>query len=114
MRPFLAAGPIALLLLSPAPSFAEITLNIAEYEAGILRIEGRTSHANREISLDGRFAQKTDQFGAFQFRIEYLPNDCTISLFDGEDTRTAVVRGCRIKDAVDVRPQPRATEGTKQ
>ena len=113
MQPFLAAGPVALLLLSTAPSFAEITLNIAEYEAGVLRVEGTTSHPNREISLDGRFAEKANQSGAFRFRIEYLPNDCTISLFDGEDTRTAVIRGCRVKDAVDLRAKPDATEGKK-
>jgi hypothetical protein len=114
MQPFLAAGSVALLLLSTTPSFAEITLEVAEYEAGILRIEGRTSHPNGEISLDGRFAQKANQFGAFEFRIEYLPNDCTISLFDGEDTRTAAIQGCRVKDALDVRPEPGATESTKQ
>jgi hypothetical protein len=101
MRMFLIAGPTAAMLLA-APACAEITLKEVQYEAGILVVAGDTTHRNRDISLDGRFTETSDQAGAFRFRIEYLPDDCTISLFDGEDTRTASIRGCRIKDAIDL------------
>jgi hypothetical protein len=100
MRTLLIISPIV-AMLSAAPACAEITLKEAKYEAGILVVEGGTTHPNRDISLDGRFTETADQAGAFRFRIEYLPDDCTVSLFDGEDTRTASIRGCRSKEAVD-------------
>ena len=98
----IAAGCFAAAL--PGPAQAEITIHEAEYEAGILVVAGETTHPNREVSLDGRYRDVADQVGAFRFRIRYLPDDCTIRLSDGEDRRTAFVRGCSIPNGVDLPP----------
>ena len=110
MRTIMVAGSVA-IALSTGPALAEITINEAVYEAGILVVHGQTTHPNRDVRLDGRYAETADQAGAFRFRIRYLPDDCTVSLFDGEDRRTAFIRGCATSDAVDLAPKPNERRG---
>lgn len=110
MRTVAFAGPVVTAMMV-IPAQAEIVVKQAEYEAGVLVVAGETSHTNREISLDGRYTATSDRVGAFRFRIKYLPNDCTIGLFDGEDTRTVFVRGCSTRDAIDIVPNQELREG---
>ena len=101
-------------ILVAAPAWAEITVKTAEYAAGILVVAGETSHPQREITIDDRYSETADAVGSFRFRIRYLPDDCTITLSDGEDRRSAFVRGCATTDGIDLKPGKDIRNGKPQ
>jgi hypothetical protein len=82
------------------PAWAEIEINVksAEYSAGVLVVSGSIGEPNKDIKLDQRYTERSNQLGQFLFRVRYLPDDCTVHITAGGDTRTAHVSGCAISD----------------
>jgi hypothetical protein len=77
-----------------APASADITVMKAEYAAGVTVIRGETERSFAEVTLDRRFSTTANRFGEFEFRLRYLPDDCTVSLRAGRDTRPVTINNC--------------------
>ncbi len=93
-------------LWSVAPASADITVMKAEYAAGVTVIRGETERSFAEVTLDRRFSTTANRFGEFEFRIRYLPDDCTVSLRAGRDTHPVTIKNCFLPGK-GVKPTPR-------
>ncbi|MBY0296947.1 MAG: hypothetical protein K2X71_13075, partial [Methylobacterium sp.] len=86
-----AAAPAC---LAAPPARAEIQILAAKIAAGELWVLGSADEPNAEISLDERFAARTDGRGQFEFRIVYHPPTCIVTLRTRRQERSAVVGEC--------------------
>jgi hypothetical protein len=73
---------------------AEMTVKRADYSAGVLVVEGNTPHTNQNVSLDGRYSERTGRYGKFVFRVRYLPKNCAVRLKAGSQVQTVTVENC--------------------
>lgn len=75
-----------------------ISIDRARYEAGVLRVRGRTAKANQIVTLDGRYRESSNNQRRFQFRVQYRPHRCIVRLRAGNDIFHARVANCRSPD----------------
>src|SRR4051794_21354981 len=95
-RPFHVVGAAAGLALAPGapPARAGLQILAAKIVAGELWVLGAVDEPEAEITLDGRFPQKTDSRGNFDFRVVYHPASCIVTLRPPRRERQAVVGEC--------------------
>ena len=86
------------------PAHAEITINRAEYKAGVLVVRGETSERGQRVTLDGRYSARTDRNNRFRFRVRYLPRDCIAKIRAGQEVHPAVISNCNPTGATSVNP----------
>jgi hypothetical protein len=89
---FIAAALIAI----SADAHAAMKVELAEYRAGTLVLRGHTAEPHETVTLDGIYRARSDQSGAFEFRIHYRPHACTVRLISGIDIFHATVADCSI------------------
>ncbi|MCJ2073761.1 collagen-like protein [Methylobacterium sp. J-030] len=77
-----------------APACAEMRIEAAKITGGDLWIIGYADDPDVEITLDGRFPQRTDSNGYFEFRVVYHPATCIATLQTPKQSRSVVVGGC--------------------
>ena len=82
------------LWISVSSAHAEIAIAQINYAAGVLVVRGETGRPNQRVTLDGRYRTRTNHLGEFQFRIRYLPHDCTVTIRTRRDVRPARVANC--------------------
>jgi hypothetical protein len=85
---------LALVLAGTGAAQAEITVHEAKYASGVLMVRGETTQPMQRLTLDERYAARTDRNKRFLFRIRYLPRDCIVELRAGQEVRPAVVSNC--------------------
>jgi hypothetical protein len=73
---------------------AEIRIDEARIAAGELRISGRATARNAQVTLDDDIATTSDRQGRFSFRVAYRPEGCTAVIRAGEEAREIVVADC--------------------
>jgi hypothetical protein len=98
------------LLLLSAPASARIRLNHAEIVAGVLIVSGQTEARHQRVTLEGRFAVRSNRHRRFAFHLRYHPTHCVVGLKAGVDKRSAAVAHCRTahaRIAKGKRAQPR-------
>jgi hypothetical protein len=88
-----ALGPF-ISLIAMADALAEITIEESNYSAGVLTIRGETSQSNQRVTLDGRYAEWTNRYGRFTFRVRYLPGDCLAQIRAGQEERPTYITNC--------------------
>lgn len=74
---------------------AAISVERAQYRAGVLVVRGQTTEANKTVTLDGIYRARSNRMRKFQFRIRYRPRNCTVRLTSGSDIFHATVAPCR-------------------
>ena len=74
---------------------AAISVERADYKAGVLVVRGQTTEANETVTLDGIYRAHSNRLRKFQFRIRYRPHNCTVRLTAGSDIFHATVVHCR-------------------
>lgn len=74
-----------------------ITIRTAEIDQGKVVIVGRNAARDADITWDGNLVTKADSFGKFEFKLDFLPDNCTGVLSDGEDKETVVIKFCGSK-----------------
>jgi len=77
-----------------APVRAEMRIEAAKITGGDLWIIGSADDPDTEITLDGRFTQRTDSSGYFEFRVVYHPATCIATIRTPKQSRDVVVNGC--------------------
>lgn len=97
---------VTALLASSATARAEITINEAEYAAGVTVIRGETVRPNQLVTADRRYRTRSNRVGRFTFRIRYLPDDCIVSLRAGRVTRPVTINNCFMPSR-GLKPMPR-------
>jgi hypothetical protein len=85
-----ALGP----LIWTTHASAEITVEESNYSSGVLTIRGETSQSNQRVTLDGRYAEWTNRYGRFTFRVRYLPGDCLAQIKAGQEERPTYIANC--------------------
>ena len=87
----------SMLILSGAcalPAQADMRIEAAKITGGDLWIIGYADDPGAEITLDGRFPQRTDSRGYFEFRVVYHPATCVATLRTPKQARSIVVGEC--------------------
>ena len=77
-----------------APARAEMRIEAAKITGGDLWVIGYADDPDVEITLDGRYPQRTDSNGYFEFRVVYHPETCIATLRTPKQSRGVVVSGC--------------------
>ena len=77
-----------------APVRAEMRIEAAKITGGDLWIIGYADDPDTEITLDGKFPQRTDGNGYFEFRVVYHPATCIATIRTPKQSRDVVVGGC--------------------
>jgi hypothetical protein len=86
---------VALIAIS-ADARAAMKVELVEYRVGTLVVWGHTAEPHETVTLDGIYRARSDQSGAFEFRIHYRPHACTVRLISGTDIFHATVANCSI------------------
>ena len=87
---------LALVLISMSAEVrAAISVERADYKAGVLVVTGQTTNSNQTVTLDGIYRARSDRSRSFQFRIRYRPRNCTVRLRSGPDIFHATVANCQ-------------------
>jgi hypothetical protein len=73
---------------------AEIKIEAAKITGGELWILGHSDELDTEVLLDGRFSQKSDRRGYFEFHVVYHPPTCIVALRTASEARDVVVGEC--------------------
>ncbi|QGY02146.1 collagen-like protein [Methylobacterium mesophilicum SR1.6/6] len=73
---------------------AEIKIEAAKITGGELWILGHSDELDAEVLLDGRFSQKSDRRGYFEFHVVYHPPTCIVALRTASEARDVVVGEC--------------------
>lgn len=94
------------LWLAPTDAVAEITITKAEYAAGVMLVRGEVERAHAKVTLDRRYSTRANRFGEFEFRVRYLPNDCTVEVRAGRDTHPVSISNCFLPGR-GIKPMPR-------
>ena len=81
----------AALIVCIAPAKADMRIDAAKITAGDLWVLGNTGEPDTDITLDGRFPQRTDSRGAFEFHVVYHPATCIATLRTPKQVRSVVV-----------------------
>jgi hypothetical protein len=84
------------LIAISAAARAAMKVELAEYRAGTLLLRGHIAEPHETVTLDGVYRARSDQSGAFEFRIHYRPHACTVRLISGTDIFHATVANCSI------------------
>jgi hypothetical protein len=87
----LSAGILAACM---PPAYADVKVEDAKITGGYLWVLGYADEPNSEVTLDGRFSQKTDAKGYFEFRVVYHPATCIATLRTPTQSREIVVSSC--------------------
>jgi hypothetical protein len=90
----IAAQGTFIALLWTTHASAEITVQESNYSSGVLTIRGETSQSNQRVTLDGRYAEWTNRYGRFTFRVRYLPGDCLAQIKAGQEERPTYIANC--------------------
>lgn len=85
---------VGLLAQSIAPACADVKVEDAKITGGYLWVLGYTDEPDSEITLDGKFPQRTDAKGYFEFRVVYHPATCIATLRTAKQSRDVVVSNC--------------------
>jgi hypothetical protein len=87
---------VVLFLISASfEARAAISVERADYKAGVLVVRGKTTEANETVTLDGKYRAYSNRSRKFQFRIGYRPRKCTVRLTAGSDIFHATVTHCK-------------------
>jgi tellurite resistance protein len=86
---------VALIAISAAAR-AAMKVELSEYRAGTLVLRGRIAEPHETVTLDGVYRARSDQSGAFEFRIHYRPHACAVRLISGTEIFHATVANCSI------------------
>lgn len=81
-------------LLWIAPAKADMRIEAAKITAGDLWVLGNAGEPGAEITLDGKFSQRTDTRGYFEFHVVYHPATCIATLRTSKQARSIVVGEC--------------------
>ncbi|WP_419829218.1 collagen-like protein [Methylobacterium sp.] len=81
-------------LLWIAPAKADMRIEAAKITAGDLWVLGNAGEPDAEITLDGKFSQRTDTRGYFEFHVVYHPATCIATLRTSKQARSIVVGEC--------------------
>lgn len=90
MRWFAAA---VVLVSCISAARADIRINESRYVGGNVIISGETA-PNRAVTLDNKYATKSDGGGFFKFTEHYKPFTCMSDIRSGADIYSAVISGC--------------------
>jgi hypothetical protein len=90
----IAAQGTFIALIWTTHASAEITVEESNYSSGVLTIRGETSQPNQRVTLDGRYAEWTNRYGGFTFRVRYLPGDCLAQIKAGQEERPTYIANC--------------------
>jgi hypothetical protein len=74
-----------------------LTIRTAEIDQGKVIIVGRNAARDADIVWDGKLVTKADSFGKFEFTLDFLPDNCTGVLSDGNEKDTVVIKYCGSK-----------------
>ncbi len=86
-----SAGLIAACV---TPAYADLRVEDAKITGGYLWVLGYADEPDSEITLDGKFTQRTDTRGYFEFRVVYHPATCIATLRTPKQSHDVVVSGC--------------------
>ncbi|MCJ2059076.1 collagen-like protein [Methylobacterium sp. J-048] len=77
-----------------SPAKADMRIEAAKITAGDLWVLGNAGEPDADITLDGRFSQRTDSRGYFEFHVVYHPATCIATLRTPKQARSVVVGEC--------------------
>ena len=76
------------------PASAGSTIAVATIAAGRLHVLGTTQRPHTPVILDGRFRTESDDWGGFQYELDYHPAPCIVSATIESKAYKAVVSDC--------------------
>jgi hypothetical protein len=111
-------GSVFLIAAAPlfciAPAAADMRIEAAKITAGDLWVLGNTGEPDTDITLDGRFPQRTDSRGYFEFHVVYHPATCIATLRTPKQVRSVVVGECgQQAQGLPGPPGPRGETGSR-
>jgi len=86
------------LLLGVNSASASIRIVDSIYADDVLLVTGQV-RPNTRVTLDGKYVTMSDGGGRFEFREHYKPPTCMASITTGEDSYSAIITNCLLKDA---------------
>jgi hypothetical protein len=80
------------------PASAAIRIIDSIYADDTLLVTGQV-RPNTRVTLDGKYVTMSDGSGRFQFREHYKPQTCMSNITTDEDSYSAIITNCLLRDA---------------